>query len=366
MGVFAETLRALAPLFLLILLGAAARRAGLLTPGHIPIMNGLVVNITLPALVVINLADAPAVPATALWLPLTLFVCECVIAAGAYGLASALRSDGPRKGAALLVAAFGNTGFLGYPITLALFPRQFTINILADAIGMGMVLFTTAPLIGSILGDKARDAPGTDIEASATLSASPAIAGRGSRPSTAAPAPPPPRDTWTSFFRSPVFVAMVAGIAIRLLPWPDAVRHYAPLDAIGGVVGKCLGYLGQATVPLILLSLGASLRAGTRPTPTPSLKGRESTPLNGAPSIALACVFKLVLMPLLMWTLLRLLDIRGDTLTVGVMLAGMPSGVMSSVLSRYYNLDGDYAVEVVFITTVLSAFTLPIWILLAR
>lgn len=46
MALFPTVLRALAPLFLLIVLGNVLRRVRVLHAAHVPILNGLVINVT--------------------------------------------------------------------------------------------------------------------------------------------------------------------------------------------------------------------------------------------------------------------------------------------------------------------------------
>jgi len=354
-SIFAETLRALAPLFFLMVLGTALRRSGMLRAEHVPVLNGIVVNVTLPALVVHSLATAPNVPRETLWLPLVILIGELAVMAIALGIARATRSTRSRAGALMLVGAFGNTGFLGYPITLALFPHQFTAAILVDQVGMGIALFVSAPILGALLAPATLPAPQTELEAAA----SPGV-GSQSTPSTL-PEPPDhlpatPRQqalrNIVAFFRSPLFIAMTLGIVIRLISWPQAFVHNIQDNGVGDVVAHCLTYLGQGTVPLIMLSMGAALRP-------------QAARVGAAPLLT-ASVLKLAVLPLIMWQLLRLLGVHGDILTVGVMLAAMPTAVMASVLSTHNGFDSDYSVGTVFVTTVLSAATLPLWIMIAR
>ena len=166
-SIFAETLRALAPLFFLMVLGTGLRRSGMLRPEHVPVLNGIVVNVTLPALVIHSLATAPNVPRETLWLPLVILLGEVVVMAIAFAVARATKLTPARMGALMLVGAFGNTGFLGYPITLALFPHQFTAAILVDQIGMGIALFVSAPILGALFAQptpcrRARDCGGRE------------------------------------------------------------------------------------------------------------------------------------------------------------------------------------------------------------
>ena len=352
-SIFAETLRALAPLFFLMLLGTWLRRSGMLRAEHIPVLNGLVVNVTLPALVVHSLATAPRVPRETFWLPIVLFVGELIVMAIAYAVARSTRSTPSRTGAMILVSAFGNTGFLGYPITLALYPHQFTAIILMDQIGMGVAMFVAAPILGALLSSTTLPAPETELEV--------AVASGIGRTTTTSTLPQPSNDrpatpreqagrNIIAFFQSPLFIAMMLGIVLRLIPWPSTFVQ--SIEGVGGVVAQCLKYLGQGTVPLIMLSMGAALR--------------PQAAKVGAGPLLTASVLKLAVLPLIMWQLLSLLGVEGDILTVGVMAAAMPTAVMSSVLSAHNGFDGDYGVGAVFVATVLSAATLPLWIMIAR
>ena len=87
-----------------------------------------------------------------------------------------------------------------------------------------------------------------------------------------------------AFFRSPLFIAMTLGIAIRLIPWPASLIHSHELSGIGDVVAHCLTYLGQGTVPLIMLSMGAALR--------------PQAARVGAGPLLTASVLKLAILPL--------------------------------------------------------------------
>ena len=122
MTLFPIVLRALAPLFLLIVLGSLLRRARVLHTAHVPVLNGLVVQVTLPALIFLALTRASALPASDACLPVAFWLAEAVTMALAYALGRLARLPRPALGALLIVGVFGNTAFLGYPITLSLLP----------------------------------------------------------------------------------------------------------------------------------------------------------------------------------------------------------------------------------------------------
>ena len=312
MILFPLILRALAPLFLLILLGAFLKRARLLHAAHVPILNGLVINVTLPALIFLALTRAPRLPASDSRLPLALLLAELATMAVAYILGRAVRLSRPALGALLVVGVFGNTAFLGYPITLALLPREFPVTVLLDEFGCVLILYFCAALLGNRFGSQS--------------------GGYGT--------------TLWSFARSPLFLAVLAGMTVRLLPWPPSLFHAPGLRALGGILDQCLSYLAQGTTPVILLALGVALQ------PQAAL---------AAPQAALLpCLLKLLVCPLAMWAVCRLFGLHGDLLRVGVLQAAMPTSVLASVLCGHHDMEGTLAVGVVFLTTVLSLVTLPL------
>ena len=315
MPLFFITLRALSPLFLLIVLGYGLKRARLLHTAHVPVLNSLVVNVTLPALIVKGLATAPPLPRGALQLPLALLAAQAVTMALAWAIGRLGRFPPPVRGALLMVGVFGNTGFLGYPMTLALHRDQFPAAILMDQFGMTIAMYLCAPLIGARMGTAGG-------------------AGHGERAS------------FLRFLRSPLFLSLLAGSAARLLPWPAALLHAPAVDGIGQVVGQCLTYLGQGTTPVVLLALGVALRPGA---------GR--TYLQ---PLLLASALKLIACPLTMWVLCRAMGLSGELLAEGLLIAAMPTAVTASVLCAEHDLKGDFAVSVAFGSTVISAFTVPL------
>jgi predicted permease len=260
-----------------------------------------------------------------------------------------LRMTPPRLGALLMVSAYGNTGFLGYPITMALLPHMLTAAVLIDQIGMSIILYPSAPIIGSFFGVSQKE---QSLLANKESQHTPHVKAKTTAPPSHAKGFRPSERTRNAlaFFKSPLFIAMTIGGLVHVIPWPHAITHSSQLKPIGKVVMDCLGLLGQGTIPLIMLSMGASL------------KPRSAK--NAISPILLASCLKLLLAPLAMLVFLKALGVTGAILAVGVLQAGMPTSVMSSVLTRYHDMDGDFAVGVVFITTVLSALTIPMWITL--
>lgn len=320
MNPYAASLQALAPLFILILVGYGLKRARLLHAAHVPVMNNLVVSVTMPALVVYGLATAKTLPLAAAKPVIAMLATEFAIMLAIAALARFVKVSRTAFGCMLMVGAFGNTGFLGYPMTLALMKPAFPIAILIDQFGLSVPLYLGAALIGSSYGQ---------------------LAGAATR-----------LELMTRFLRSPLFLAVVLGVGCRVIPWPIHLLNIPLIKDVGHTVGQCLVYLGQGTIPLVLLAFGVSLKpVGAR---------------SALPEIVIACVMKLVASPIIIWGICRLLNAPVELRSVAVLLAAMPTSVMSSVLCAQNGLDGETAVSVVFITTVISFVSVPLMLTLLR
>lgn len=309
MNLLSALFTAVAPLFLLIVAGYALRRwARALHLAHVPILNGLVVNVTLPATIFVALTRAPHISAEYARLPLAMFLVEAALIGLIFVLARPLRLPRPTVGMTLFTGVFGNTVFLGYPVAQALLPQVFTGAVLIDQIGMMLPFFLCAPFVMERYGSGGTSAVRTRLARLA---------------------------------RSPILLAVVSGlIAHYLRPFlPDTVHP------VGAMALKAGGYLSQATTPLALLTLGVSLRPRA---------------IASSARLLLPGALKLAVCPLLMWALCTALGLHGDMLRVGVLQASMPSSVTSSILSSQAEMDEMTAGGVVFATTLLSLVTIPV------
>jgi len=314
---YTAILTALAPPFLLIILGYGLKRLRVMHPAHVPILNDLVLNVTLPALILLGLLRAPAL-SPRLGLPvLVMFLSEMAALGSVYALGRGLHLPRRLLGATLMVGVFGNTSFIGYPLTLALFPKQFPTTILLDQFGMTLPMYVTAALVGARMGGGGGHG---------------AAIGR--------------------FFRSPIFASAMLGLFLHSLPTLPLLASVPLLHRIGLILMQCLGYLDQGTTPLVLLALGVALQPGAA--------------FKQPYALLLACGAKLLLCPLLVWLLCRAFGVSGEVRADTLLETAMPTAVLASVLSGQNDMEGDFAVGVVFTATVLSALTIPLLLTFLR
>jgi predicted permease len=134
---------------------------------------------------------------------------------------------------------------------------------------------------------------------------------------------------------SPLIMACKLGIVLNLsgLRLPPAVAR--PLDA-----------LGNAALPMILMSIGASL---------------EFERLRGtAPPALIASLIKVALTPMLGFLLAGLFSLDPTERMIAVFYLAAPAAGMSYVMAEVMGSDGPLAGRIVALSTLLSAITLPI------
>jgi malate permease and related proteins len=344
---------AIGSVIVLILAGVVIRRVGLLGPEHVDILNQLIVYVALPALVFLGVYQQG--------LSLELFAISAVglvtIGAGfglAYLVGRALRLSGPTLGAFLLVAALGNTGYLGYPLTIALFGQArlvhaFFYDLFATTIG----LFTIGIAVAAHYGRAGEEPP-------EQAQGAPDEAGRGRTregPTREGPGADGGRPrTWQQQFRAsiglvaPVIVAVIAGLALKLVGLPQFLV-------------AAVGHLGDLTVPLVMITIGMSIE----------VHGFKDFPAPLAATVAL----KLLVAPVIaggLWLALQNTGLFGVThaagaspvsgpvtLSIVVLMASMPSMMLSYVVGSRYRLECAFIASAIVLTTMSSLLTVPLW-----
>lgn len=139
--------------------------------------------------------------------------------------------------------------------------------------------------------------------------------------------------------RNPLILACLLGIALNVLALPLPVLVQRPLEV-----------LGQAALPLGLLTVGAGLQ----------LRGLG----RAIDALALAAGLKLVILPLVTLVLGLALGVQGTALAIAVLFNAMPASVSSYALAS--QLGGDTRLMAAIITsqTLLAMISLPIFLLM--
>lgn len=143
----------------------------------------------------------------------------------------------------------------------------------------------------------------------------------------------------TGILRNPLILACLLGIALNALALPLPLPIQRPLEV-----------LGQAALPLGLLTVGAGLQ----------LRGL----CRALDALALAAGLKLLLLPLVTLLIGLALGVQGTALAIAVLFNAMPASVSSYALAG--QLGGDTRLMAAIITsqTLLAMGSLPLLLLL--
>lgn len=268
-------------------------------------LPALVLSMLWQAPVDMNTLRVPGVAAGSILLSL-LLVWVLYAAPGPWRPAGEQSARHAALGALLLAATFGNVTYLGLPVLTQVFgPAKGVIAIQYDLLASTPLLFTVGVLLASHYGH--------------TSGASIARA-------------------WRQMLQVPALWAAVLGLLLSLfaVPMPELLQRLLPL-------------LGAAVIPLMLLAVGTALnwQAGW---------------LARLPLMLPALLVQLLLMPGIAWLLCRWWQMPADLQAPVVVEAAMPTMVLGLVICDRFGLDTGLYAEAITLSTLLSLFTLPIWL----
>jgi len=306
-----DILPLLLTLFGLIAVGQLLRLLAVLPASAPEVLARIILQVTMPALIVVILARARFEPAL---LPALLAITLALLAALALGALwlRLLGADRPAQGAAGLVSAFSNTAFLGLPFVLARYPGSpgaATTAIVIDTVDTTILLLTLGVGFATTMARTRPPAPGPHLPRLARAA--------------------------LQLLLRPMLLAVLLGLALALsdTALPDLLT--APLTQVG-----------QATPTLAFLTIGLGLDLR-------SLRG-QTLALAGIAAI------KLLIMPALVAGILLALDIHGDVAHVAVLQAAMPTAVVSAIIAGDAGCDARLASAATVTNTLLALATLPL------
>lgn len=287
-------------MIVIIALGFILRRIGFLKEEDVGLLNKIIIYIALPALIFLAVrASKPALSLAKIPLLGIVVMTLCLLVAIVAG--RILRLPGKTLGAFLIAAAMGNTGYLGFPITLGVFGEKNLVKAVFYDFGTVVFIFTVGIIIAQMLGEG--DKKGGVLSA------------------------------LKEFLIFPSTVALVLGLLLHSIPLPKFL------------LGS-LTYLSQATVPLIMLTIGLSLRS-------------EGLSKYALP-LSFLVIIKLILSPFFAYWVGSLAGFAGQTLGVFVLEASMPAVMLSLIIGLKYKLDVHFLPSAILVSTITSLATIPL------
>lgn len=294
----------IATVVILIGIGFLLKKTGIAKKEHSQILNNIIIYIALPALIFLSISKAN-ISINLVKIPLVAISVMLITLLSAFIIGKSFKFEKKLFGSFLLVAAIGNTGYLGYPLAQKLAQNPgLTKAIFYDIFGTVIVILTVGLVIAEVYGVAERKI-----------------------------------NIFKEIITFPPLIALV--IAFLLKPFTLPVF----IDSI-------LSALSAVAVPLIMISVGLSLEFKSI--------GRYAAP------VVLTFILKMILMPAIAWLFSILFGLTKSFLTITVMEAAMPPALLTLVFGLKYELDNDFLASVIFFLTVASVITIPLILLLVQ
>lgn len=280
---------------LMILLGFVLKQKSFLEEDARDILSKIVLYIALPSMIFINLQDAN-ISHDMMFLPILGIATSFILFIVAY-IYCRLRNYSKRTAWTIMIASsIMNTGFIGFPVSLGVFGNEGFLNAMFFDLSTSTMIVIYGVILAKEFGGDKREVV---------------------------------KNTLTFI---PLW-AVIFGLIFNIFNIPLVY-----------VAENILNYFAQATIPLIMLAIGLSLDYR-------NIRDYLSDSI-------VVSAFKLALAPAIMFALVSLLNIKGMAFNIAVLEAGMSTAGNSLVLAVQYDLDKDMMSSLIFITVVLSVFTL--------
>lgn len=287
-------------IFLMAGVGYFLKKIGFWGANEGTVFSKTVLYVTLPCFILLALAGAK-LTSEAIIMPLIFIAGSLLSGLVSFLIAHFSKMSKPAVGTFILASSVGNTGFLGYPVILGVFGNKgLPWAAIIDQFGMALPLNTLGIAVASYYGNPSD---------------------KGNRA--------------MMLLKSPPFIASLIALFLIGRQIPDFLR---PL-------WRSMELFKDATVPLIMLFLGISLR--------PSSLNRRWAP------IVMATFLKLFFQPVIIYALALRAGLSSLPFQVLIMQACMPTALLTVVFSENYQLDLELATGIVFLTTIASIFTIP-------
>jgi predicted permease len=289
----------------IILAGGLARHFGIIRPADGPVLVRFVIYLALPALVFLILIDADLDGALIL-VPIAAFAIHFLLLGLSWLATRVWGMERPRAGALIVATAVGNTGFFGLPLIAASGDDFSLAAVMYDSIATALITWTSTVAVSTAYGR-------ADHEPRVSLG-----------------------DLGRSLLLPPNW-ALAAGLIANAAGWND----------LPALVERPLDLLAAAVLPLTMVYAGLMIDFRG----LPRLWGE----------VSYAVVVRLGIATLFGLAVGTALGLTGATLNTVVIMAAMPTAMMSLVIGARSGLRADVLAAAVVVTTLLSTATLPAW-----
>ncbi len=278
--------------------GYLARRLGYLGGETDQKLSKIILNITMPCLIIASVTTGEALPEA------SKILSTLKVAAVFYGVEMLVAVIVPRilggteqqKGVWRYILVFPNVAFIGYPVTVAVFGPEALFYAVILVLPFNLLAYSIGPLM---------------------------LAGRA-------------KFRWQQL-ASPCIIAAVLALVVALC------RLSLP-----ALVGECAAFVGDLTTPLSLLVVGSLLA------------GLSVKQVFASPRLWVLTALRLLLLPALLWVILGWMQVEPLVAGIAVVLMAMPAAVNGAMLCMEYHGDTECMAQGTFLTTLVSILTIPV------
>ena len=298
---FLQILAQMGIIFGVVIVGYIATRLGVWKVEMNRNMSVFVLNVTCPMLIIGSvMGEGLQFSDQEVWqLVIVSLINYAVLIAGAFLIAKVWRVRPDRQGLQKFMVTFGNVTFIGFPACAAIFGDRAVFYASVLDIPFNLLIFTVG--LSFVTEQPIR-----------------------------------------SVFRprvlfSPCVVASVIAVVLALM------KVETP-----PMIGKFFHLVGDMTIPCALLLIGATLA---------TIPARD---MMGNKFVYAIASLKLLILPAVVWAVFQLFNFDPFVTNVAVVLSGMPVAANGIMFCLKYGKDEHLMTQAIFLTTLLSLFTLPL------
>lgn len=295
---------------LVVILISLLKRKKVVQVEDIRSFSKLLINVVLPAVIFLELSTTP-VTRSQIVLVMIMFIAGIASMVLTWIIGKIMRLRRETLGMLMITSTFGSSSLIGYPLIEFAFPgnsQAITDAILISELGVGLPIFTVCPIIAAWFGNS-----GSERKSLVTIV--------------------------LNYFKSPVFISVVAGLIIA--QFPSVVKH--PLM---DPIWEALRMIEGTLTLLACLVLGLQLRF--------------SSPARLIPLFLFSATIQMVVQPFLASWLSGVMQVDLLDKQVLILISAMPSAVLGTVFATQFNCEGETASELVFLNILASLVGVPL------
>lgn len=289
-------------LFLIMVVGFFARKKEYINPSVNRSLSELLINITLPSMIIASFNFKFS--KDMLNVGMSLFLISTVIHLSLLILGKYLYKKFNENEMKVLwfITLFSNCGFMGYPVVESIYGKIGLFYAALFNIPFNILMWTAGVFIFSGKGD--------------IKSAKKALL-------------------------NPGIVSVFMGLFIFLF----SIKLPIPIQ-------KTLELVGSMTTPLSMIIIGSTLADS------------KIASIFESKSIYFGTIVRLILIPVITFVVLKFIGLKDFYLSIPVIITSMPAAANTVIMAEKFGGDAEFASKIVFITTVLSAITIPLVLIL--